>query len=400
MVVDSPPASFPQQCAFVAVDPLVGLFDLRFGDGRDVECEGAALTLPFVVDGPVGALVLGDWELPTPADAQALEEVAAAFRSASVLLGFLTGVHRRLVSHPAHAGLVGHPLDSRMAMSAQWSAGYALGGALETVAELVPSHYWDGTHGWFAPDADPRAFGQFYLCATSDSDAVEWQIRQVGMDTEPVDSARWDDAPGLARLHEFCRTSNREHVLAVQALTDSGAVRTSRQKHEFALAVKAARDAFARKKDQLKPRLTEAAVLAAMRKTKESFAIAGTYVGASIHVDGLVPYEVFGYRYQRDPLPAIYAAGRVLVHERARGGAQSTVITPEFHAAFKQNIQDNLDARRLGTLFEVEHGGGSTLLVVKNVALAQEHSLAFGIPADAHWTPAVPVASPSESPAA
>jgi hypothetical protein len=389
VVIDTPPPGLPSRCALVLEDPVLGLYEFHAGDAVEGSAELPSPVLPLVLDGGTGQFIVsGDWGPPAPLDAETAKTIGAAFHVGSTVLDFLTGLYRRLASHPAHAGFIGHRLDTRGTSPSQWNVGYVFAGATEKVKALIPEGYWDGTYGWFAPDVDPEAFGQFFLYVTADNDEVIWEVRQVGLEAPAVNEARWDDAAGIRRIQEFCRTENPEHTLTVHALSDSGSVRTSRRKHDFALAVKAAREALARKKDQLKPRLTEAAVLSAARDSQEL--VSGTMlVRASVHVDNLTPYEVFGYRYQRDALPAVYGAARVLLHERARPPGIATALSEEFLTRFALQVQDNLDQRRLGTLFTVEYEDHTSLWIVKNSDLVQRHLAAFGIPADARWTPAV-----------
>ena len=361
-----------------------GIYDFDVLEGPDAEDSG--LAIPLSTRHSTGSVVIWHWTPPQEMDSESADALSMLLRAASNTVDMLTCIYRRIHLHPGRHGFVPHSLPNRrQATHGSWQSS---GTVLERFSQFIPSYLWDNTRAWFPVDSDPTRFGQFYLVPSADISDVQWEMHQVGIHGDPLATAAWDAQEEFARLCEACENSNPDHQLTLQALEDAEKVRQSRRKHEFATAVQEAREAFSRKKDQIRPRLSESAVHTVLMNTAPVTQGRRT-VRAALQIHDLVPYEVFGYRYQREALPGIYAGAEVLFYGNDYG-PKSVNTDEDFHIQFAQTLQGALAERNLGTLYWVTYDNARHLWLFKNGSMGQQHHAAFLIPPDAEWSVAAP----------
>lgn len=385
----------PRNMELHLVEPTLGVLELCC---EEAPCSLGALheetiSIPVCIRARDSIAMIADWNVPPAIDAAMAESLSMALRSITGILDLLTGLERRLVSHPLRAGFFPSPVRRSGVGSTNpsWSTAQLASNVLESLEALVPRQTWATTTGWFPPGADPERFGQFYLTTTSDHADVVWQLHQVGVEGEALKTAAWDDEEGLTEILSHCMSNNPEILLTMQALEDADRIRSAREKHDYAVAVRAAREAFSRKRDLLRPRLSEEAVHSSARevfgRTRDSIM---PRIHVVLHLHNLTPYDVFGYKHHHaEPLAPLYAAGEIAVIPYS---GPSRMPQDEWDALTRElanELAPRLRERKLGVVYEVTYDHVPHLWLAKNPELFQQHHRAFRIPEGATWRPLI-----------
>lgn len=230
--------------------------------------------VPVLFDGQVSRAVL---PAPGEADYTDLDRYTDTLTRLSQVTRVHTYLSRLDAGHPWRHGLVPdrvRVLDSHVAAQGlRIAAGLADNAPTDILLVLLvvfPHEVQRPEFGWFAPDADPTAFGTYYLApdgglpparprfrAPQAVTEIGWTLRQVGI-RGVVDRAAWNDLDGLARLARRALTEDLESAITIRALLDSAAVAEGTRALKVRTDNAAAYAAFAG--EQLRPRLVPSLV--------------------------------------------------------------------------------------------------------------------------------------------
>lgn len=316
------------------------------------------------------------------------------FSEVEAISRLLTVLHRWQRNHPTRWGLVpkefpitdDSPRSTILSEASQHA--HNSDGADNIIARLA-NEWKNDEIAWFAPGADPSAFGTYYMISVGSlvADAREfyrptpypdlgWALAQVGV--KPASAPRYgaDIAAGEfaawnedEKIREFAQRTLDEEVelsLTMRALTDALAAQRDLSDHRYRTSLLGAREAFAENK--IRPRLVDQAVQSAIATTGlEQFRDAGYYN------EGRRPY--FGLQTLDDTRVFGWGSGIKGINAAYAVTFDASTPIPKLRALVV-DLQQRLAARALGTVL-VDAGDPTTLFVTANVDLFNAHRAAF-----------------------
>lgn len=305
------------------------------------------------------------------------------------------GAHRSLAQrelhHPMKFGLVRKPLPqiNHNDPDNVWIG--ALGRDIAPEREIA-----DGM-GWFAPDADPEDFGTLFIYSgeqTGDPEnsSVVWRLGQIGQPRRALATAKWDDATETEAIYRQVLDDNSDYYLTIATLDDSdGRLRELRKKQNKRKAILLAREAFARPKDRIRPRLVEDAEHRAFALMGETWAdelksVHG-YARETLN-ETLDAYEVFDYN--KRPKPANIAReirfvpfAKSSYWWRRQNAAPSAALSADHFDEYAKLLAAELAPRALGTVLRTVDTDVTVFYVVRNTELFLAHRAVVGVPESA-----------------
>lgn len=345
--------------------------------------------------GPVVAVEYRDGDVrATPPDVSRMAPhevtvLAHTLGAVAQAMGVIEQAHRLAAHHPVRHGLV--PVaDVPGHVTWQQAAPHRLVLATLLPDSLLP-HDVDHlriTTGWFHPEADPTQFGTPYLVPAwreqrgaprGDSSGPWWVLRTVGA-TQSVERYAWDDADGIAAAVR--RTADDPELVATEhVLADAEQAANDLRLHTRRTHIMQARQAFAAKRDQVRPRLTAAAIDKAVRDFRE-YGETG-WSNVTVHGNDLSPTDIIGYG-RGNSVWAAYQVGVSRTRPRwTRNGSEQPDET-ETHAEAQERlaraIARRLSERDLGTVLTDPLTPGR-IIVTQRPDLVAEFPEAFGLQA-------------------
>lgn len=248
--------------------------------------------------------------------------------------------------------------------------------------------------GWFAPDANPEKFGTLFVYPKEktngiDTETTTWCLGQIGRAREELDAAAWNDREAVEGLYQQVLDDNSEYHLTIASLGDSeGRLRQQKRLQEERQAIIAARAAFSRQRDRIRPRLVQGAVMAAFTAMPNSWKYDLCNESLYFHdefIFSLKSPRVFGYGTQPTPMNVACrmsfspAARSVIPRVRNNAPANPPILPPDHFDEYAAGLSKILDIRKLGIVLRTYDNGIVSFYVTKNKALFVEYAAAFGI---------------------